>query len=250
MIVEFIGSTAAGKTTLIPKVQLRLAKTIVVTTPFDLIRAPLGLKHNTHSTVKNLVQELASLPFFLASVRRNRKFIAFMLRMLARQANFTIFTINNLRSLERKIGVYELIRRYGRERIILVDEGTVLSAHNIFVYSNASYTPEEIARFANLLPLPDVIVYVRASTESLIERTLQRTDPPREIKSKDPMLIEGCIKRAVTIFEQLIETEEIRDRVLIVDNPDSSDEGRDAAADHIAQCIIEYQPAVELSSAL
>ena len=137
MIVEFIGSTGAGKTTLISEVRRRLAKTAEVRTSFDVVAARLGLRAVTHPTAQNLIQELVGLPFFIRSLTRQKAFVAFALRLLARQANFTVFTINNLRSLQRKIGVYEIIRRYAHDRIILVDEGTVLLAHNVFVYSGA-----------------------------------------------------------------------------------------------------------------
>jgi len=241
MIIEFIGSTGAGKTTLISEVQRRLVQTTEVTTSFDLVAAPLGLRGVTHPTTRNLIQELVGLPFFMRSLPRHQAFVIFTLRMLARQANFTLFTINNLRSLVRKIGVYEVIRRYKHDRIILVDEGTVLSAHNVFVYTSAFYTPEEIARFATLIPLPDVIVYVRAPVDSLINRSLQRTDPPREMKSKNRALIEQYINRAVTMFEQLVEAEEIRGRVLIVENLESADRGCDVTVDYITQFILNHE---------
>ena len=241
MIIEFIGSTGAGKTTLISEVQRRLAKTAEVTTSFDLVAAPLGLRGVTHPTARNLIQELVGLPFFIRSLHRHKAFVVFALRMLARQANFTIFTINNLRSLVRKIGVYEIIRRTEHDRIILVDEGTVLLAHNVFVYSSACYTPEEIAKFASLIPLPDVIVYVRAPMDSLIRRSLQRMDPPREMKSKNQAQIETYVNRAVTMFEQLVKADEIRSRVLIVENPEIADKGCDTAVDTITEFVLNYE---------
>ena len=241
MIIEFIGSTGAGKTTLISEVQRRLAKTAEVTTSFDLVAAPLGLRGVTHPTARNLIQELVGLPFFIRSLHRHKAFVVFALRMLARQANFTIFTINNLRSLVRKIGVYEIIRRTEHDRIILVDEGTVLLAHNVFVYSSACYTPEEIAKFASLIPLPDVIVYVRAPMDSLIRRSLQRADPPREMKSKNRAQIEAYVNRAVTMFEQLVKADEIRSRVLIVENPEIADKGCDTAVDTITEFVLNYE---------
>jgi len=241
MIIEFIGSTGAGKTTLISEVQRRLAKTAEVTTSFDLVAAALGLRGVTHPTARNLIQELVGLPFFIRSLHRHKAFVVFTLRMLARQANFTIFTVNNLRSLVRKIGVYEIIRRTKRDRIILVDEGTVLSAHNVFVYSSAFYTPEEIARFASLIPLPDVIIYVRAPMDSLIRRSLQRMDPPREMKSKNRAQIETYVNRAVTMFEQLVKADEIRSRVLIVENPEIADKGCDTAVDTITEFVLNYE---------
>lgn len=248
MIIEFIGSTGAGKTTLISEVQYRLANLAEVTTSFDLIATPLGLRDITQPTARNFIQEFVGFPFFVHSLRRNKAFVVYALRMLARQASFTIFTINNLRSLERKIGVYEVARRYERDRIILVDEGTVHLAHNVFVYSSEYYNPEEIGEFVGLIPLPDIIVYVRAPVDDLIERSLQRVDPPREIRSKDRVLIEEYIKRAVGMFEQLVKAEKIRDRVLIVENPNFSDEGHERMTDHIAESILSYQPSGKLGS--
>ena len=241
MIVEFIGSTGAGKTTLISEVQRRLAQTAAVTTSFDLVATPLGLRGVTHPSARNLIQELVGLPFFMRSLPRRQAFVIFTLRMLARQANFTLFTINNLRSLVRKIGVYEIIRRYERDRIILVDEGTVLLAHNVFVFTSALYTPEEIAKFATLIPLPDVIVYVRAPVDSLIKRSLQRTDRRREIESINQAQIEKYVKRAVTMFEQLVKVEKIRSRVLIVENPESADRGCDATVDYITEFLLNHE---------
>jgi adenylate kinase len=246
MIIEFIGSTGAGKTTLISEVQRRLAKTAEVTTPFDLVAAPLGLRDVTHTTARNLIQELVGLPFFMYSLHRHQAIVVFTLRMLARQANFTFSTVSNLRSLERKIGVYEIIRRYERERIILVDEGPVLLAHHVFVFTSALYTPEEIARFATLIPLPDIIVYVRAPVDSLIKRSLQRTDRRREIESRNRAEVEQSINRAVTMFEQLVKAESIQNRVLIVENPESADKRCDMAADYITEYILKYRGVVPL----
>ncbi|KPK24969.1 MAG: hypothetical protein AMJ70_00325 [Dehalococcoidia bacterium SG8_51_3] len=248
MIIEFIGCTGAGKSTLIAKVQCKLTKSVEVTTSFNLVATLLGLSGVSHPTARNLIQEVIGFPFFIGALHRDKAFVAYTLRMLARQANFTIFTINNLRSLERKIGVYEIIRRYERDRIILVDEGTVHLAHNVFVYNSENYSLEEISEFVGLVPLPDIIVYVRAPIDNLIERSLQRADPPREIKSKDRVQIEEYVKRAVGMFEQLVKTKKIRDRVLIVENPNFSDEGHERMADHIAESILSYQPLGKLVS--
>lgn len=241
MIVEFIGSTGAGKTTLISEVQRRLAQTADVMTSFELVAAPFGLRGVTHPTARNLIQELAGLPFLIHSIRRHKAFIIFILRMLGRQNKFSIFTINNLRSLERKIGVYELIKRYQRNQIILVDEGTVLLAHNVFVYSSARYTSEEIARFASLVPLPDIIIYIKAPVDILVRRSLLRADPPREMKSRNRELLEKHINRAVRMFDQLIEARNIQSRLLTVENPDSNHQGYDELVDDIVRYIINHE---------
>lgn len=241
MIVEFIGSTGAGKSTLIKEVQRSLSKKVRVATSFDLVVEPFGLRGTTNPTAKNLIQEIVSFPFFLRSLGRHKQFVVFTLRMLARQASLTFFTINNIRSLERKIGVYEIIRRNHQDQIILVDEGTVLTAHNVFVYTSAVYSPEEICRFARLVPLPDLIIYVRAPVNILTQRSLLRTDPPREIKSKDRALVEKYVSRAVSMFDKLVEAENIQCRLLVVENPDSNGQAHDPVVDHITEFILNWK---------
>lgn len=245
MIVEFVGSTGAGKTTLIDEVRHNLAESVGVTTSYGLVAEPLGLSAVAHPTVRNLVQEITALPLLLPALRRQRAFVSFTLRMLARQADLSIFTVNILRSLVRKLGEYEIGRRRQREGIVLVDEGTVLAAHNLFVYSSAVYTTAEIDKFAALVPLPDVIVYVRAPLESMVNRSLRRCDLPRELGAKSRTEVKKCVERATDLFDQLTQAERLRSRTLIVENPDASDKGREATVDDISdrlrQCYRLHQ---------
>jgi len=240
MIIEFIGSTGAGKTTLISEIQRRLAQTTEVATSFDVVAAPLGLRRVTHLTVRNLIQELVGFPFFIGSLYRHKAIIVLILRMLARQASFSFFTINNLRSLERKLGVDEIIKRRQHDKIILVDEGPLLLAHNVFVYSGAHYSCEEITRFAGLVPLPDIIIYIRVPMDILVQRSLQRIDPPREMRSRNRELIEKHINSAVKMFDQLIAVENIQARLLIVENSDFN-HGHSKVIDDIVQFILQYE---------
>jgi thymidylate kinase len=237
VIVEFIGSTGAGKTTLIAEVRRRLEKQMEVRGAYELVAAPVGLRGVSHSSARNLIQEMVSFPYFLGSLRRNREFLAYTLRMLRRQVRFSIFTLNNLRSLERKVGVHEILRRNPGNLVVLVDEGTLLAAHNIFVFSDAAYSAEDIAGFARLVPLPDVIVYIKAPIESLVRRSLARRDPPREMRSRDPVRVRGHIGRAVRMFDQLVQAENIRARLLVVENCDAPEAGQANAADEIVKFI-------------
>jgi deoxyadenosine/deoxycytidine kinase len=245
MIIEFIGCTGAGKTTLISKVQRKLAETSDVTTSYELVAAPLGLRGVSHRTVRNFIQEITVLPIFIRTLNRNKEPIVFTLRMLERQADFSIFTLNNLRSVERKIGVHEMIRRRENDRIVLVDEGTLLLAHKVFVFSSADYTPDEIATFASLIPLPDIIVYVKAPFDSLVKRTLQRTDPPRELRSKNQAMVEKYVSRAVTMFDRLVKADSIQSRLLIVENLDTNANGNNNTVDNITQFVQNYGPSIK-----
>ena len=240
MIIEFIGCTGAGKTTLFTEVQRKLAQAAQLSTAFEVVAAPLGLRRITHPTAQNLIQEVAGLPFFVRSLHQHAPFLGFILSMLARHGKFTFQTLNYLRSLERTVGVYESIRHHEQGQLVLVDEGTLILAHNVFVYTEAHYTPEEIAQFAQLAPLPDLIVYIKAPVDTLLQRTLQRTDPPRELKARTPAVIEHYIKRAATMFEQLVQTEALRSRVLVVENLDTKPAGRDRIVTTITDFILKH----------
>ena len=240
MIVEFVGSTGAGKTSLITKIHHKLAQTTAVTTPFDLIAVPLGLKSVSHPTVQNLIQEFVAFPFFLGSLNRYKKFLAHTIRTFSKNTKFSIHSINNLRSLERKIGLYEITQRYDRDQIILVDEGPILAAH-MFVFSDSPIKTSELAIFAELLPLPDLIVYIKAPIEVLVRRALQRTDPPREMGSRNPATTEKYVRSATAVFDQLMEAERIRSRLLVVNNPDLIEEEHNKVADQVAASILQYE---------
>jgi thymidylate kinase len=245
LIVEFIGSTGAGKTTLIREVRRKLEPQVEVCSAFEQVAGPLGLRGVSHPSVRNLTQEVLSLPAFLGSLGRNREFLAHALKMLKRQAGFSLFTLNILRSLERKLGVHEVLRRRGGEAVVLVDEGTLLAAHNIFVFSEAQYSDDEIVRFAELAPLPDLAVYIKAPVESLVQRSLARRDPPREMRSRDPGMVRRHVVRAVEVFDQLVQAEPIRSRLLAVENCDLPDPAGSSAADQIVTHIIQWKRKAE-----
>jgi len=237
MIVEFIGSTGAGKTTLINDVRCRLAKTNQVTTSVDLAISLLGLKGVTHPTLQNLAQEFISLPFFIGTLYKHNEYLRHTVKLFWRKTSFSMQTIHNLRSLERKIGMYEITKILGKEQVILVDEGPILAAH-MFVPAGNTYTPEEITRFTDLLPLPDLVIYIRASVDTLIERTVRRADPPREVDRKNPAQMEEYIKRTVAMFDQITQAENIRDRLLVVESLDIAGPGFNQVADSVCQSIL------------
>ncbi|UCD98874.1 MAG: hypothetical protein JSV42_18340 [Chloroflexota bacterium] len=244
MIVEFIGSTGAGKSTLISEVERRLSDKTEVSTAYDIVASPFGLRWVTHPSVRNIIQEIISFPFFVISLPRHKKFVSLNLKLWLRRAKLNLFTFNNLRSLERKIGVYEIIRRNDQNKIILVDEGTVLTAHHVFVFTEQDFTRDDYASFSRLLPLPDVIIYIQAPVKTLLKRSLERTKPPREMRAKDPELNELYLQRAVNMFDQLIAQERIRNRVLTVENPDSNNGTIGNLADLISEFILNKKSSI------
>jgi thymidylate kinase len=248
MIVEFVGCTGAGKTTLASEVQRRLAGQARVATSYQLAAKLLGLGRVTHPTAQNLVQDLAGLPFFVHSLYSHRAFVALAVGALARGYGVSFCTINYMRSIVRRIGMHELIGRYHRDQIVLVDEGTVLSAHLLYVYTRAKCSPQELRAFAGLVPLPELVVYIRAPVDVLVRRALERNDARRELRSKDRGAIEEYVGRAIDVFDRITEPDRIRDRVLVVDNPASTDIERGTTAQCIARFILDSRSHREKSS--
>ncbi len=238
MIVEFIGCTGSGKTTLIRAAQSRLAKITRVVIADELVTGLIGLKHVHNLTVQNFIQEFIGFPVFVRSFSRYRPFISFTTKMLSRRAGSSLAYFNNLRSLERKIGIYEISQNYKRDQIILLDEGFVLVAH-MFSYDSVPMTEDEIATFISLLPMPDLIVYVKASVPIMVERTMKRADIPRELKMKDQAQIEGTIQRTAQVFDQLVHTEAIQSRLLMVENSKFLEQND--SVDCIVKFILNYR---------
>ena len=146
MIVEFIGTTGSGKTTLINRVQHKLGSSREVKTSSDLVTGLVGLQGIKNTTIRNLLQETISFPYFLSSLPNYKDFITQTVRMFSRNSNFSIMTINNLRSIERKIGVLEISKRHKKKKIILVDEGPILATH-MFAFNDTQMSKKDMEKF-------------------------------------------------------------------------------------------------------
>lgn len=237
MIVEFIGTTGSGKTTLIEHVRNNLKSSRKVTTSSDLVTGLVGIQGIRNTTARNLLQETISFPYFLSTYPNYSEFISHTIKLFSRNSSFSVMTINNLRSIERKIGGFEIARRQDPNKIILVDEGPFLTAH-MFAFNDTPISQKEIEQYISLLPLPDLIIYIKASMDVLVERSLSRSRPPREMYSRNRSENEEYIKRAVSLFDQMVASNELQPRMLIVDNSSPEPVEIEQTVDLISKFII------------
>lgn len=240
MVVEFIGSTGAGKTTVLGSVERRLANRKPTITSADLVTGLLGLRGVNHPTVRNLIQEVLGFPFLFSTLYQHWAFFVCTMKLLLRNARPDVTTISNLRSLERKLGVYTLVRLIAGDRIILVDEGPVLAAH-MFIHGAGRPAAREIATFAETVPLPDAIVHVRAPVDTVVHRTLLRPDPPRELSSRSRCEVVRYSEAAAALFDQLAAALSGVVPILVVDNPDMDEQRQQAVVKSIASFIMNHQ---------
>lgn len=237
MIVELIGSSGAGKTTMAELVQRYARPPHPVVLIGDLISDRPGRRWIRHPKALNLLADVTCLPAFLRGRDRSRAFIRYARRRLSRSAPSAFARYNYLREVVRDVGKLELARRVDADAVVLLDEGPLLTAYHLFVYNDAPFAQDDLDRFARLVPLPDRVVYVTAPVDVLVERAIARSDRRRELSSGDRREVERWIARAVEMFDGLVSSPPIRERVLVVDNADDAPLARVSAASRLADTL-------------
>lgn len=249
MIVEFIGCAGAGKTTLRNLIcEQGVHDHDVVAMPDLLLQRPL-LRRVAHPTAVNVVQEVGGLPFLLRALPGERPFLAFARRTLWRDATSSFDKLNGMRGVARKVGMFHLARTRARDAVVLSDEGTLLSSYNLFVATKKDFGRAELDRFAQLVPMPDHVVYVRAPVESLVERARTRPDPRRQHVGQSAAAIEADVRRTVRLFDLLVEAPPLAGRVSMVESRDLDREGRIRLASEVAEQLRAHVEGRELPSA-
>ncbi len=219
MIVEFIGSTGAGKTTLIKHILDSCEKEridAVMGTDFVLERSHLhGIKNRL---IQAALINLVSVYTALAAWRSNLDFYRFAFRILLNLPD-TVPWLERIwmaKNILKRFGIYEVIRRHGVDhQVYLVDEGTLHVAHSLFVQLAGEADRRDIATFAGIVPLPQVVVYLRQDEALLVERLLARGHP----RVPDHSVADAVhfVRQATTVFDELVQIPAVQQKVVLVD---------------------------------
>lgn len=218
MQIELVGCTSAGKSTLAAKLAEAAhadGVDLLLADEFALNR--LGLGYLSKRWLRAVVVHIVACWACLSRGWAHRRFVKFSHQQL-RQANLPRRQRwNQLRKVLKQLGRYEAIRGAGTNQTpILVDEGTLHAAHNLFVHVGFGFDQEQIREFAEAVPLPDVVVYVRQHEDVLVERALKRGHP--RIPHPTRQRVAEFVHQAVAAFDQLAQHERIAPRTLIVQN--------------------------------
>lgn len=217
MQIELIGCTSAGKSTLTRSIlQTCHQQGLDILLGDDFVLKQVRLNWVKSHLPRTVLVDLLALFACLITWRSNLEFYLFATRLLFPLPVAQLEKLNLLRNVLKKIGIYEIIHfRSTDQQVILVDEGVSQAAHNLFVHSSVQVKAENIATFARLIPLPDVIVYLRQPESRLIERTMKRGHKRIPVRSYSN--VDRFVKQAVATFDKLVQNPPIKSRLLIID---------------------------------
>ena len=237
MIVELTGCSAAGKSTLLAAI-LALGREhgLPLVTPADVLLTALPDALTTHPTAQNLA-------FDLSATRRRRqlrarygKFLDFARATIRRDSDHLLTGLNAYRGVVRCVGIYDALADLADdERIVLVDEGTVHSAHNILAHVGRSAQKADINTFAQLAPLPDLLLSVTAPLETVLQRTATRADPP--LRGRSPDATATFVRHAHAMFHTLTGCDRIARRTMRIENDGTGLPGDHARALDVVQYL-------------
>jgi thymidylate kinase len=237
MLVEFTGCTGTGKTTLSERVIERLLEKGVDTVAVNYNKLSLDgktYKRIKHKTAYNAFMDVKALMWIVFSFRNNLELLKLSYDILQNYADSRLTAINLYRNICRRIGSYRYFRSEKfQDRLILVDEGSVHTIHNLFVHHNSVPGSEYLRRFSEIVPLPDLIVYVQSPLDVILERTVSRRDQPRRIEHSN---VVKYIEKAHRVFEEFTAIDRIKKKIVTVNYYENGV----ALADRLAEYVSEY----------
>ena len=218
MILELFGSTGAGKSTLASIVLDDCRdQGINILMGDDFVLAQSRLNWFQSIFVRTLCIDLLALMACLATWRNNFKIYAFMSQVIIRLPVAWFEKLNLARNVFKKIGIYEIMRRRGSDRqILLVDEGTLHAVHNLFVHLAIGMKAADLATFVRVVPLPDAAIYVTRNEAILIDRTLGRGH--KRIPDHSYASTKLFVKRALDTFDRLARLLVFEKRMMTIDS--------------------------------
>jgi hypothetical protein len=121
VLVELIGPTGAGKSTLATLLCGHLGGPATATTATDLVMDRPLLRRVHHEQVANLVQDVRGLPHLARTLPRQAEVLRLSARLLLEHAPSRLDLLLNARSVMRRIGMFELARAKAGGRVVLLD---------------------------------------------------------------------------------------------------------------------------------
>lgn len=221
-IVELIGCTGAGKSTLAPEVIRHLVRSQVPALSDEQYLTAwsgLSLPRIRPRQARSLVVDVLMFPWFLRFAVRHPKLLLFMTRIVIRDVRSPLLTINVLRNVAKKMGIFELLRTDEQENgaVVFIDEGLIHHANSLFANPYIVHDARELTAYAEQVPLPDLIVRIDAPYADLLHVVMDRGNQslPRDCGAD---LAARYLERNGQVFAEMTAVDRIRRRSITVMN--------------------------------
>jgi hypothetical protein len=216
-VVELFGPSSAGKSSLAARLASGASGGRFVLHT-DRVLASVGLGWLPSASLRTLALDALAALELVASWRREHAFYAAAAAQALRGKGPRGFFLR-LRLLRNawKGGALGLLAgRLARPgEVVLMDEGPLQTANYLFVHADEPPAREALDAYLATLPLPDAALYVRASEEELVARTLARTHArvPRDSREAT----ERFVAHALDAFERVAAEPRVRARLVTVE---------------------------------
>jgi thymidylate kinase len=239
LIIEWIGCSGTGKSTLSEEVYKNLHSSgINAQKPLEVFLGKTFSQFITNETLQNLFLDLIVLPWSICSIAKHRHFLKYCLNILKRDYSSLKVRIKLIRSILRKMGLHVFFNNFcSTKQTILVDEGTVHIAHLLFANGDkVNVSPNDIKKFCELVPTPDLIIHIMAPESEVIARTLKRKDKP--IAETSPDALKQFIALGQEIFKIMSHLNPWDKKTITFSNPDKASKNMQEEALNITNQIM------------
>ncbi len=230
MIAEFMGCTGAGKTTLAVGVVQRLRA------EGRLVRDHCKVRSSVLVSLGNAIRTPFHLLPILPVWPRYERYLRVMWMVPRDGAPGPFWTALRACAVIRILGGHALRLRSTSRAICVVDEGVLGTVHLAFAGSGP-LSASKIELFVAAIPLPDVVVWVDAPLDALVDRIVARPDRPRELSRGTGEELRIRLASVQAVFRTLAEAPRAGGRVLHAWNPPSSPVQREAVIDRVAGAL-------------
>lgn len=219
MQVEIIGCTSSGKSTLLDGVlQYCHAQKINAIRGDDFVLRFAHLNWIRGHYPRTIAIDIIS--FLSASINalKHATFIVLVFKIVFGFPSEIgwLVRLNILRNTIKKLGIYEIVLRFGSNtEIVLLDEGTIHTAHYLFVNHYSEPPGDVLSAFGRSAPLPDIAIYLKREARVLVARTLARGH--NRIPGNSPVLVERFIDSALKTFEMISRDPNVQPILFTVD---------------------------------
>jgi len=220
MLVEFVGGSGVGKSTLIARVLSRLVEDRQsVELSGDALCQSSLVRFIRHEGLRNAWYCITVFPTYLALLRHSPE-LRETLKIPVKCVGWE--RVDRIRSNVRLVGCHRRLVDTAKNTTVLVDEGILASVNNPFVSSDWAPDYSSLEQFADSVPLPDRIIHVVAAPDIVRSRTAKRMDKPRCLRGRGERDQRLFLERGLDTFERLTRHARIAGRTLRIDTSDES----------------------------